>query len=90
MHFDGREAVNSVGKERGHALAAGGAVFTVDLRQQLVRSPDGAAWTFQVEPLRRESLLQGLDEIGLTLQHTSAIDAWERADRAARPWNWPA
>lgn len=72
------------------ALAVGGAAFTVDLRQQLVHSPDGSAWAFHVEPLRRESLLQGLDDIGLTLKHTPAIDAWERADRAARPWNWPA
>jgi 3-isopropylmalate/(R)-2-methylmalate dehydratase small subunit len=72
------------------ALAAGGAAFTVDLRQQLVHSPDGSVWSFHVEPLRRESLLQGLDEIGLTLQHMPAIDAWESVDRAARPWNWPA
>jgi 3-isopropylmalate/(R)-2-methylmalate dehydratase small subunit len=70
------------------ALAAGGAAFTVDLRQQLLQSPDGSVWPFHVEPLRRESLLQGLDEIGLTLQHMPAIDAWESADRAARPWNW--
>ena len=72
------------------ALAAGGAAFTVDLRQQLLQSPDGSVWPFHVEPLRRESLLQGLDEIGLTLQHMPAIDAWESADRAARPWNWQA
>jgi 3-isopropylmalate/(R)-2-methylmalate dehydratase small subunit len=70
------------------ALAAGGAALTVDLGQQLLHLPDGSVWTFHVEPLRRESLLQGLDEIGLTLQHMPAIDAWESADRAARPWNW--
>jgi 3-isopropylmalate/(R)-2-methylmalate dehydratase small subunit len=70
------------------ALAEGGAVFTVDLLRKLVIAPDGSSWSFEVEALPRESLLEGLDDIGLTLKHMDAIDAWERADSTARPWNW--
>ena len=72
------------------AQAAGGAAFTVDLQQQVLTAPDGTRSSFEVDALRRESLLEGLDDIGLTLKHADAIDAWEAADRAARPWNWPA
>ena len=72
------------------AQAAGGAAFTVDLQQQVLTAPDGTRSSFEVDALRRESLLEGLDDIGLTLKHAVAIDAWEAADRAARPWNWPA
>jgi 3-isopropylmalate/(R)-2-methylmalate dehydratase small subunit len=70
-------------------LAADGALFTVDLLQNVVLAADGSRWPFEVEPLRRVSLLEGLDDIGLTLKHAGAIDEWESADLAARPWNWP-
>lgn len=68
--------------------AAAGAAFSVDLRQQVLCAPDGTQRHFDVDALRRESLLEGLDDIGLTLKHAAAIDAWEAADRAARPWHW--
>lgn len=70
-------------------LARTGGTFTVDLAAQRVEAPDGSTCAFEIEALRRESLLEGLDDIGLTLKHTQAIDAWERADAAAHPWNWP-
>ena len=70
------------------AQAAAGAAFSVDLRQQVLCAPDGTQRHFDVDALRRESLLEGLDDIGLTLKHAAAIDAWEAADRAARPWHW--
>lgn len=72
------------------AAQADGAAFTVDLRAQAITLPDGERIAFAVEPLLRESLLEGLDAIGLTLKQSAAIDAWEAADRTARPWNWPA
>lgn len=71
------------------ALAQDGGAFRVDLAEQVIEAPDDSRWPFEVERLRRESLLEGLDEIGLTLKHAAAIDAWQAADRAARPWNWP-
>jgi 3-isopropylmalate/(R)-2-methylmalate dehydratase small subunit len=57
---------------------AGGAV-TVDLEQQQIIAPDGTVMGFAVEPARRSDLLNGLDEIGRTLTHESAITAYEAA-----------
>lgn len=72
------------------AQAAGGGAFTVDLHAQRLTAPDGTALPFDVDALRREALLAGLDEIGLSLQHADAIAAWQAQDRALRPWNWPS
>ncbi len=44
---------------------------------------------FAIDPLRREGLLQGLDDIGLTLKDDALIRTWQQADRARRPWAWP-
>ncbi len=62
--------------------------FTVDLLEQLVTPPSGAAVPFSVDALQREALLEGLDEIGLTLRYADDIAAWQRVDRTARPWVW--
>jgi 3-isopropylmalate/(R)-2-methylmalate dehydratase small subunit len=58
----------------------------VDLERQRIVTAKGEEIAFDVEPLRRRMLLEGLDEIGLTLQHEAAIAAFQRADRRARPW----
>ena len=68
--------------------AGGNARVTVDLEQQTVTSPHGATFPFQIEALRREAMLKGLDEIGLTLLHEQAIDAFKARDQAERPWTW--
>jgi 3-isopropylmalate/(R)-2-methylmalate dehydratase small subunit len=52
--------------------------LTVDLQQQLVTDAFGLSYPFQVEPYRRQMLLEGLDEVGRTLQHTAAIEEYER------------
>jgi 3-isopropylmalate/(R)-2-methylmalate dehydratase small subunit len=62
--------------------------LTVDLQAQTVRWPGQRDLPFAIEPRRREALLHGLDEIGLTLQLAPQIKAWQTADRAARPWIW--
>ncbi len=62
--------------------------FTVDLEAHLVRAPSGETISFPIDALQREGLLEGLDEIGLTLKDESAIDAWQKVDRANRPWVW--
>jgi 3-isopropylmalate/(R)-2-methylmalate dehydratase small subunit len=72
------------------ALAETGRSFTVDLERCVLLTPDGSSLPFQVDSLRRQSLLEGLDEIGLTLKHADAIAAWQAADRAAHSWRWPA
>ncbi|WP_457425138.1 3-isopropylmalate dehydratase small subunit [Roseateles sp. P5_E7] len=58
----------------------------VDLPRQVVVKPDGAELPFDIEPFRKECLIGGLDEIGLTLQHTDKIRAYEAARIAAKPW----
>jgi len=66
----------------------GNARVTVDLERQIVVSPRGRELPFKVEANRRDALLQGLDDIGVTLTHRDAIAAWQAKDRAARPWVW--
>lgn len=64
------------------------ATFTVDLEAQLIHTPDGGSVPFEVEPFRRYCLLNGLDDIGLTLRQTAAIDAFEAGQKATQPWRW--
>ncbi len=66
------------------------AQVTVDLRQQTVAFPRGERIEFAIEPMRRTAMLEGLDEIGLTLKHAEAIAEWQAADAVARPWVWQA
>ena len=60
--------------------------FAVDLEACEVVPPDGAAIGFEIDPFRRHCLLEGLDDIGLTLEKAAAIDAFEAARRIDRPW----
>jgi 3-isopropylmalate/(R)-2-methylmalate dehydratase small subunit len=58
----------------------------VDLEQQTITTPEGAVYKFDVDAFRKHCLLNGLDDIGLTLQHVDAIRAFETKHRAAQPW----
>ncbi len=60
----------------------------VDLPAQTVAAPDGALHRFEIDPLRKKALLEGLDAIGMTLARESEIAAWQAADRTRRPWIW--
>ena len=71
------------------AQCAGGASVTVDLQARTLTAPDGRVSSFDIDPLRREALLHGLDDIGLTLKDDALIREWQQADRARRPWAWP-
>ncbi|MEL6598464.1 MAG: 3-isopropylmalate dehydratase small subunit [Pseudomonadota bacterium] len=62
------------------------AILTVDLESQTITGPDGGEISFEIEPFRKHCLLKGLDDIGLTLQKESAIDAFEAKNRSAAPW----
>jgi len=67
-------------RRAGVAAAAGGQYsLHVDLRACTVADDAGFARSFTVDPFRRRCLLEGLDDIGLTLQHAAAIAAWEQA-----------
>ena len=60
--------------------------LTVDLPAQVVRKPDGAEIAFEVDVSRKHRLLNGLDDIGLTLQHVDEIKAYEARRKAEAPW----
>ena len=60
--------------------------ITVDLRAECVELPDGRQLTFEVDANRKNSLINGLDDIGLTLAHRSDIKAFESRHRQAMPW----
>ncbi len=60
--------------------------LTVDLGKQLVIAPDGTEYSFEVDPVRKHNLFNGLDDIGLTLQHVDAIKAFEAKHREQQPW----
>jgi 3-isopropylmalate/(R)-2-methylmalate dehydratase small subunit len=61
-------------------------VFTVDLEAKAITRPQGATLRFHIDDFRRDCLLNGLDDIGLTLQKIDKIDAFENAQRQQQPW----
>ncbi|PNP98899.1 3-isopropylmalate dehydratase small subunit [Moraxella sp. RCAD0137] len=63
-----------------------GFTLTVDLENQKVISPNGREYHFEVDAFRKHCLLNGLDDIGLTLQDSDSIRAFEEKARADRPW----
>ena len=60
--------------------------MTVDLAEQVVVRPNGERIPFEIDPFRKHLLLNGLDDIGQTLQHAPAIDAYEASQRAEKSW----
>ena len=60
--------------------------LSVDLPSQTVTLPSGQSFSFDITPHRKHCLLNGLDEIGLTLQHADEIKAFEVKHQAAQPW----
>jgi 3-isopropylmalate/(R)-2-methylmalate dehydratase small subunit len=69
------------------AVEAGvGYKLKVDLEQQSITAPDGTVYKFEVDAFRKHCLLNGLDDIGLTLQHVADIKTFEAKHRAAQPW----
>lgn len=62
------------------------ATLTVDLVAQTIAGPDGGALKFEIDPARKETLLQGLDDIDLTMKKTAEISAFEEKTNAERPW----
>lgn len=66
--------------------ANGSAPFTVDLETQTISGPGGGDIAFEIPASDRTRLLEGLDDIGLTLKHADDIKAWEKRTAAAQPW----
>ncbi len=62
------------------------ATLTVDLENQAITGPDGGTITFEIDPFRKKCLLEGLDDIGLTMERADRIAAYEERAQTARPW----
>lgn len=77
---------NDVARLAREADRGTGAHVTIDLEAQQVTAPDGWRVDFAVDPFRKHFLLNGLDEIGLTLEKAATIDAFEARQRAEQPW----
>ena len=60
--------------------------LAVDLEQQSVTTPGGDSFKFDIDPFRKHCILNGLDDIGLTLQHADKIKAFETKHRSEQPW----
>ncbi|MBI1194705.1 MAG: 3-isopropylmalate dehydratase small subunit [Gammaproteobacteria bacterium] len=67
-----------------------GLTLKIDLPEQVIELPDGGRIEFSIEPFRKECLLKGLDEIGLTLAHADEIKAYEARRREQAPWLFAA
>ena len=77
--YDYLQRTDRVGYSAGDAVRA-------NLEAQTIVSPSGKQHSFGIDPRRREGLLQGLDEVALTLKRDNEILAFQAADRTARPW----
>src|SRR3954467_4531234 len=77
---------DAAGFEARVVAVNGGASFTVDLQAQTITGPGGPDLTFDISAADRMRLLEGLDDIGLTLKHDDEIGAWEKRIAAAQPW----
>jgi 3-isopropylmalate/(R)-2-methylmalate dehydratase small subunit len=62
------------------------AIIEVDLEKQEIKGPDGGTVHFDIDPFRKHLLLNGLDDIGLTMEKASDIDTFEKKQKEAQPW----
>ncbi|MCL4108937.1 UNVERIFIED_CONTAM: hypothetical protein GTU68_008132 [Idotea baltica] len=65
-----------------------GVKFSVDLENQTVTTPGGNGFSFEVEEFRKQNMLAGLDDIGLSLKHVEKITAFENQQKQTQPWLW--
>ncbi|MGC2177678.1 MAG: 3-isopropylmalate dehydratase small subunit, partial [Bradyrhizobium sp.] len=79
-----KQIVDGLAMEVEHSQGAGR--ISIDLEEQTITSPSGKVHRFEIDPRRRAGLLNGLDEIALTLQRDAEIRAFQAADRDERPW----
>ena len=77
---------SEVAKLMDDAERGANAIISVDLEKQEITGPDGGRIHFDIDPFRKHCLLNGLDDIGLTLQKQSKIDSFESARKLSQPW----
>ncbi len=77
---------SEVDKLMDDASRGANATITVDLEAQEIRGPDGGVIKFEIDPFRKHCLLNGLDNIGLTLEKGNQISSFESSTASSRPW----
>jgi 3-isopropylmalate/(R)-2-methylmalate dehydratase small subunit len=77
---------SDVDKLMDDAERGANAIVSVDLETQEITGPDGGKITFEIDPFRKHCLLNGLDDIGLTLEKKASIDSFEAKQHASQPW----
>ena len=80
-----QDEVDKLSAKAAEGNTAGGE-FTVDLESQTITAPDGSVTSFSLDGTKRNNLLKGLDDIGLTLQSADKITAFEAKQNRAQPW----
>ena len=75
-----------IAKLMDDASRGSNAVIEVDLEKQEIKGPDGGTVRFEIDAFRKHCLLNGLDDIGLTMEKKSEIDDFERRQREDQPW----
>lgn len=75
-----------VDKLMDDAQRGANATLSIDLENQKINGPDGGEITFEIDPFRKHCLLNGLDDIGLTMQKADKITAFEEKTKASQPW----
>ena len=78
-----QDAVDALMRDAGHGANAR---ITVDLERQVVTGADGTEYPFQIDPHRRHNMLEGLDDIGLTLAKSAEIGGYEQRIAQSQPW----
>jgi 3-isopropylmalate/(R)-2-methylmalate dehydratase small subunit len=79
-------SVSDLDKLMDDAERGANATLTVDLETQTIKGPDGGTIHFEIDPVKKEKLLNGLDDIGVTLTRAGTIDTYEARAAGNRPW----
>jgi len=79
---------SEVDKLMDDAERGANAIISIDLEKQEIRGPDGGCIKFELDAFRKHCLLNGLDDIGLTLEKAPSIESFEVKNRTSQPWLW--
>jgi 3-isopropylmalate/(R)-2-methylmalate dehydratase small subunit len=85
-----RVSKEDLAKLMDDAQRGSNATLTVDLETQEIKGPDGGIVKFDIDEFRKHCLLNGLDDIGLTMQKAEHIDTYENTQRQSQPWLFAA
>ena len=73
-----------------HAAKGSNATLTIDLESQIIQGPESGNIAFEIDEFKRHCLLNGLDDVGLTMQVDKKIDDFENRQRSSQPWLYAA